>query len=221
MGAWTFVFPPYEDKPEQFESVLDHARDAGYEGVEVGWFAPHPTVKELDTPEKRTRYRDLFESRGLGLAGVVANFDGAPSILTSDDNSAFIAALETQLQICAELGIDMLRLDLVDSPDVMSTVEYERAYQRLVATWTEAARRGSAHGVRIGWEFEPGTPFNKPSEIIRIANEITEPSFGLIYDTTQAHNCTLGRNQRGEVETLAGGQVELLRRLNGKIALCT
>jgi sugar phosphate isomerase/epimerase len=217
MGAWTFIFPPYDNNPEDFVSVLDHAKRAGYEGIEVGWFAPHPGVSDLKTREQQKRYRDLFEQRGLGIAGVVANFDGAPSILTSPDNSGFLALLDEQLQICQDTGIDMLRLDLVDPPEVLDSLDYETAHDRLVSTWTAAARHGSDFGVRIGWEFEPGTAFNKPSQIIRIANEITDPNFGIIYDTTQAHNCTLGKNQRGDVETLPGGQVELLKHLNGKI----
>jgi sugar phosphate isomerase/epimerase len=217
MGAWTFIFPPYEDKPEDFVSVLDHAKRAGYEGIEVGWFAPHPDIADLKTRAQRERYRELFRERGLGIAGVVGNFDGVPSILTSSDNSPYLTRLDEQLQICAELSIGMLRLDLVDAPEAMDSLDYEQAYERLVSTWSAAARHGAEHGVRIGWEFEPGTPFNKPSEIIRIANEITEPNFGIIYDTTQAHNCTLGLNQRGDVETLPGGQVELLKQLKGKI----
>ena len=46
---------------------------------------------------------------------------------------------------------------------------------------------------------------------------MTDPAFGIIYDTTQAHNCALGRNQRGEVEVLERGQLEFLERLAGRI----
>ena len=68
----------------------------------------------------------------------------------------------------------------------MTGLDYDTAYGRLVSTWEAGARRGEAHGVRVGWEFEPGTPFNRPSEIFRIAEDVTHPSFGIIYDTTQA-----------------------------------
>lgn len=217
MGTWTFVFPPYDAKPEPFASVLNHAQRAGFEGVEVGWFEPHPALAELDTPAKRSTYRTQLEDRGLGVAGLVANFDHVPSILLSDDNSPFLARLEQQLDYCDDVGIDMVRLDLVDAPDVLEEVEYERAHERVVRTWSEAARRGEEHGVRIGWEFEPGTPFNKPSEIIRIVEDVTEPFFGVIYDTTQGYNCAAGRNHRGEPEILERGQLELIERLSGRI----
>ena len=218
MSTWTFIFPPYDETPEEFASVLDHAVRLGYDGVETAWFAPHPTAAGLDSDETRRAYLDEFERRGLGLAGVVANFDECPSILSSADNSQYLLALDQQLDLCADLGIDLLRLDVPDPPQVMESLDYDTAYERLVTTWEEAARHGEARGVRVGWEFEPGTPFNRPSEIFRIAEEVRHPSFGIIYDTTQAHNCALGLGQVGEPETLPGGQLAFLERLAGRIS---
>ena len=218
LSTWTFVMPPYDEAPESFESVLDRAAQLGYDGVEVGLFAPHPTAAELDTRAKREAYRDAIESRGLGIAGVVADFADCPSILANEDNSAFLAALDEQLDVCADIGGGVLRLEIADEPSVMRELDYERAYERLIETWTEAARHGEARGVRVGWEFEPGTPFNAPSDILRIAADVDHPSFGIIYDTTQAHNCTLGKGQIADPpETLYGGQVTLLRELAGRI----
>ena len=218
LSTWTFVMPPYDESPEAFESVLDGAARLGYDGVEVGLFAPHPTVADLATKDRRDAYREAIESRGLGIAGVVANFDGCPSILTSADNSPFLAALDAQLDVCADIGADVIRLEITDAPPVMGEVDRDLAHARLVETWMEAARHGEARGVRVGWEFEPGTPFNAPSEIVRVAEDVDHPWFGIIYDTTQAHNCTLGRGQFADTpETLAGGQLELLRALDGRI----
>jgi len=218
LSTWTFVMTPYDKAPEDFESVLDRAAALGYDGVEVGFFAPHPTAAELDTRARRDAYRAALESRGLGNAGVVANFKGCPSILTNADNAPFLAALDEQLDICADIDAGVLRLSIDDPPQVMREVEYELAYTRLIETWMEAARHGEARGVRVGWEFEPGTPFNAPSDILKITADVDHPSFGIIYDTTQAHNCTLGRGQIADPpETMDGGQVQLLRELAGRI----
>jgi sugar phosphate isomerase/epimerase len=219
LSTWTFAMTPYDQHPESFESVLDRAAQLGFDGVEVGLFAPHPTPAELDNKAKREAYRAALDARGLGLAGVVANFTECPSILTGADNSPFLEALDEQLEICSDIGADILRLEITDPPQVMRGLDYELAYSRLIDTWNEAAGHGQAHGVRVGWEFEPGTPFNAPSEILRIAQDIEHPWFGIIYDTTQAHNCALGRGQiADEPETLPGGQLELLRRLAGRIS---
>lgn len=216
MGIWTFIFPPYEDQPEQEDAVLDRAAKLGFDGVEVAWYEPHTTVEDLATPEQQAAYRAKFEQRGLGLAGLVANFDGCESIVTGD-NAEYLATLERQLDLCAAVGIDMLRLDIPDEPSVMEGVDYDTAYGRVVETWRTAARLGGDRGVRVGWEFEPGTPFNRASEVVRIANDVTDPAFGIIYDTTQGHNVVRGANQIGEPEVFEGGQLELLRQLSGKI----
>ena len=175
-------------------------------------------MAELETTSQRDAYVSELAARGLDLAGVVANFSDCPSILSNDDNSAFLAALDRQLDICVALGTDLLRLEITDPPQVMRSLDYDLAYDRLITTWTEAARQAAERGVRVGWEFEPGTPFNSPSEIFRIADDVTHASFGIIYDTTQAHNCALGRGQlAAEPETLPGGQLEFIRRLSGRI----
>jgi sugar phosphate isomerase/epimerase len=218
MGAWTFIFPPFDQSPQRFDDVLDRASTLGFEGVEVGWFAPHPTVAELSTERQRHAYRASFEERGLGMAGaVVANFDSCPSVLASDDNHLFLAAVETQANLCAELGIGSLRLDISDRPEVLLEMPYERAFERLVTTFEEAAVCAARSGVRVAWEFEPGCVFNKPSEITRIVNTVNHPSFGVIYDTTHAHNCVNGHGQVGEREVLEGGQIGLLAQLTGRI----
>ena len=69
---------------------------------------------------ERDAYVSELAARGLDLAGVVANFWDCPSILSNDDNSAFLAALDRQLDICVALGTDLLRLEITDPPQVMS-----------------------------------------------------------------------------------------------------
>lgn len=217
MGIWTFIFPPYEDSPQGEDSVLDRAAALGFDGVEVAWYPPHTTVDGLASPEQQAAYREKFASRNLELAGLVANFDGVPSIVANADNSAYLTALERQLDLCKAVGIDLLRLDITDEPEIMEGLDYDTAYGRLVETWRAAARMAGDRGLRVGWEFEPGTPFNRASEVLRIVDDVTDPAFGIIYDTTQAHNVCLGRNQLGEPEVFEGGQVELLKRLSGRI----
>lgn len=218
MSTWTFLFTPYDEAPQTLESVLDRASALGYDGVEIGWFPPHPTYVTLDSEAQRSAYRAEFDSRNLGIAGVVADFIDTPSILANADNSAFLSRLDQQLDLCASLGIDLLRLEIEDPPQVMRELDYEVAYERLVNTWMTAAEHGKERNVRVGWEFEPGTPFNSPSEIFRIAEDVQHPSFGIIYDTTQAHNIALGLGQIAEEpEVLSGGQLEFLERLKGKI----
>jgi sugar phosphate isomerase/epimerase len=75
--------------------------------------------------------------------------------------------------------------------------------------------------MHLTWEFEPGFLFNKPSEVLRIVDAVKakgNPNFGVMYDTCHAHMCAaVGANQAGAKETLAGGALELLEKLKGKI----
>jgi len=77
------------------------------------------------------------------------------------------------------------------------------------------------YGMNVTWEFEPGFAFNKPSDIVKLVDGVRakgNPNFGVLYDTCHAHMCAaVGANQAGQKETLAGGAMELLEKLNGKI----
>jgi sugar phosphate isomerase/epimerase len=68
------------------------------------------------------------------------------------------------------------------------------------------------------WEFEPGFAFNKPSEIMRLVDDVAHGNFRILFDTCHAHMCAaVGARQAGQRETLPGGAIELLTRLRGKI----
>jgi sugar phosphate isomerase/epimerase len=68
------------------------------------------------------------------------------------------------------------------------------------------------------WEFEPGFAFNKPSDVLRIIDEVNDDNFGVMYDTCHAHMvAAVGSRQPGEKETLPGGALELAQKLRGKI----
>ena len=92
MGIWTFIFPPYEDKPESEDSVLDRAASLGF--------------------------------------------------------------------------------DITDEPEVLEGLDYDTAYGRVVETWRAAARMAGDRGLRVGWEFAPGPPVNRASEVLRIAGAL-------------------------------------------------
>ena len=74
-------------------------------------------------------------------------------------------------------------------------------------------------GARCAWEFEPCWAFNEPEQVIELAHELAGPGFGVLYDTAHAHTVSeTGARQVGGDGPLAGGQIELLRRLSGTIA---
>ena len=42
IGTWAFAFGPYAANPWSFERVCEYAATAGYDGVEINGFHPHP-----------------------------------------------------------------------------------------------------------------------------------------------------------------------------------
>jgi sugar phosphate isomerase/epimerase len=72
--------------------------------------------------------------------------------------------------------------------------------------------------VRVTWEFEPGFAFNKPSDVLRIVDEVGDDNFGVLFDTCHGYMVAVtGARQPGKKEVLPGGVVELASKLRGKI----
>jgi sugar phosphate isomerase/epimerase len=127
-----------------------------------------------------------------------------------------------------DLGIDTIRVDTVEPVTRVQELTIHPKLRSDVIFWRCAkafdlcAKLAASRGIRICWEFEPGFPINKPSEVIRMVNvvreEMNNPNFGVLFDTCHAYMCAVvGANQIGEKETLPGGDLELLQKLKGKI----
>jgi sugar phosphate isomerase/epimerase len=68
------------------------------------------------------------------------------------------------------------------------------------------------------WEFEPGFALNKPSDVLAVLDAVDDPNFGVLYDTSHGHMVSVvGARQPGKKEVLAGGQVEFIDKLSGRI----
>jgi len=214
LGA--FVRGVYADRPFPFEACLAHARELGYEGVELGARAPHPTPESCPTPEQRAAVRGALAEAGLTLSGISTDFHGISPLQA--DREAYLQRFDLNLQFAADLGALTFRVDTVAAPESVAPTEERKALQRLAETWKACARRAAERGVRVVWEFEPCFAFNKPSEIEQVLRAVDEPNFGVLFDTCHAHTvAALGARQVGDRETLSGGALELLERLRGWI----
>ena len=85
-------------------------------------------------------------------------------------------------------------------------------------TWDYCLGYAGDQGLYVTWEFEPGFAFNKPSDIQRVLDKLPHDNFGVLYDTCHGQMVSVvGARHEGRPETLAGGQLELIRRLSGRI----
>ncbi len=219
IGSWAYCFGPYQSNPVPFDTVIEKLSALGFDGVELGGFPPHPSPAEFETREKRAELRRKVAGRGLEFSGLAADLWSFP-IITVADQTAWMAAFEKNLDFALDLGCPSIRVDTVSPPDIFERerLEPQLGWERVVKTFRSAAGKAADRGVRVVWEFEPGFAFNKPSEIIRLPDDVDHPNFTVLYDTCHAHICAaVGARQPGEPETLEGGALELLRRLRGKL----
>ena len=107
MSTWTFIFPPTRETG----GVRQRSRPCCAARVRRSGDGLVRAASDRGKPRLRrdaSRVPRRVRTPGLGLAGVVANFDECPSILSSADNSQYLLALDEQLDLCADLGITSL-----------------------------------------------------------------------------------------------------------------
>lgn len=216
LGSWAFSFGPFAGDPWSFERVCRYAADAGYDGIEINGFRPHPHPDDYATPAKCAELKSFLDDLGLGISGFAPDFTGVPP--AEVPTAAYLEQIEGCLRFCERLGIVKLRVDTVSPPNDLPAPEYAARHERLASTWRRAAERCGRSGVDLVWEFEPGFWLNKPSEIRGIVEAVGHPRFQLLFDTSHAHLCSVvGARQTGAREVLPGGVVELAQRLSGRI----
>jgi len=221
LGSWAFSFGPFESDPWDFDRFLAYAAKAGYDGVEINGFQPHPHPDDYATDGACAPLKARLDELGLGISGYAPDFRSVPPAEVAPE--AYLAELEKILAFCGRMGIRTLRVDSVSPPVALPSGEYEERFERLSLTWRAAAARAAQDGVTIVWEFEPGFWLNKPSEVRALVDAVDHPAFRLLFDTSHAHmGAAISARQTGEPERLPGGAAayaEQLRDVIGHVHL--
>lgn len=215
IGSWAYTIGPYQDRPVEWDTVCDRLRELGFDGVELGSFAPHPNPNSHGDQAKRIRTE--VEERGLAFSGMAADL-WSEHLADTDDAGPYLRTFERSCAFARELGIAGIRVDTVQPPTLLEREDYGVVMKRVTSAYKEAARIADDHGLYLTWEFEPGFVFNKTSDIERVLDAVDAPNFGVLYDTSHGHMvAVVGARHHGEQEVLEGGQVELVKRLSGRI----
>src|SRR6266536_6241733 len=109
LGSWAFTFGPFSDNPWPFGRVLSFMAEAGYDGVEINGFRPHPHPDDYDTPAKCQELVQQIEGYGLGISGYAPSFVEVPPALV--ETEAYLQVFRKCLAFCANCGIRTLRVD--------------------------------------------------------------------------------------------------------------
>ena len=217
IGSWAYTIGPYAENPVPWEEVIQKVKELGFDGVELGGFPPHPNPDNMPEKQQRDAWKQQLADLGLECSGLAADL-WSQHLIDTDDNAAYLECFRKNLQFCVDLGIPAIRVDTLQPPTIFDEVDADTALKRVVETWKICAAEAADKGVRMAWEFEPGFAFNKPSDVVRIVDEVGNDNFGIMFDTCHGYMvaCT-GARQPGEKEILPGGVLELAQKLRGKI----
>lgn len=217
IGSWAYTIGPYAGKPIDFDTVCTKLKELGYDGVELGGFAPHPNPDDLPEKSQRDEVVAKMKQWGLSFSGLAANLWGE-QLANTDDHSKYVAEFTKNAAFCRDLGIQGIRVDTVQPPTMLKDTDYDTVFRRVTSTWTKCNQIAKDHGLYLTWEFEPGFVLNKPSDVLRVLDAIPDDNFGVMYDTSHGHMvAVVGARQHGDKETVEGGQVGFLDKLDGRI----
>ncbi|BDZ47983.1 hypothetical protein GCM10025867_02240 [Frondihabitans sucicola] len=199
-GSWAFSFGPYASDPWSFDRVCRYVADAGYDGIDINGFRPHPHDEDYATVSATSVLKAAIQNHGLSISAFAPDFTTAPPADAPLED--YLARVDSALRFCQRMDISILRTDTIAAPGPFDPARFHR----LTTAWTRAAERCADAGVDLVWEFEPGFWLSRPSEVFRVLDAVTNPAFGILFDTSHAYmTAVMSARQFGEPEHIDGG----------------
>jgi sugar phosphate isomerase/epimerase len=219
IGTWAYSVGPYANNPIPFSDVVKGLRDMKFDGLELGAFGAHPTPENHPTLESRKALKDFVNSNDLEFSGIAGDMWSEKLVNAEDGGEKYLATVRKNLEFARDLGITLFRVDTVQPPEILNTMDKHQAMDTVVQTWRKVCKMAADMGILVTWEFEPGFVFNRPSDIVALVSAVGEKNFGAMFDTCHAYTCgVVGLRQTGgEKEVSADGVLSLAQKLRGKI----
>ena len=220
-GSWCLAFGM--DPVPSLEQVVDVLAAFGFDGIELAGFFDHATIEKYPDAVSRKKLVDWLSSKNLEIAGYApgpyGDFGRLPWATGGDDVVAeYEKFFEDHLQFCVDCGITAMRIDPGDFGPMARDVDYDKTWDRVVTTFRKHAERGADLGVTMLWELESGQLFVKPSEAVKLLEDIGHDNLQLMFDVGHVEACcVIAHNQVQPQERLEGGQVEFVKMMAGKI----
>jgi sugar phosphate isomerase/epimerase len=67
-GSWAFAFGPFARDPWSIARICDYVANAGYDGIELNGFRPHPHDRDFNSEGTCRVLRDLVAGYGLSVS---------------------------------------------------------------------------------------------------------------------------------------------------------
>jgi len=211
LGSWAFAFGPYEASPWPFARVCEFAASAGYDGVEVNGFRPHPHYDDFVDGQGTAALKALIDGYGLGVSAYAPDFRTVPPARV--ETGVYLTEVDKARRFCEDLEVRLLRVDTRMPPEEMTPDEYRRCRNQLLHSWSKAAELCARSGVTLVWEFEPGFWLNRPGEVEALARDIGHPNFGVLFDSSHAYSGGVRGARQGTAPELLPDVAAYARRL--------
>ena len=78
IGSWAFAFGPYASHPWSFSQVCGFVAKAGYDGVEINGFRPHPHFDDFLGRTNVEVLKTEIADFGLGVSAYAPDFHHVP-----------------------------------------------------------------------------------------------------------------------------------------------
>ena len=219
-GSWCLAFGM--DPVPSLEQVVDVLSAFGYDGIELAGFFDHATVEKYPDAASRKKLVDWLSSKNLEIAGYApgpyGDFGRLPWATGCGDVVAeYEKFFEDHLQFCVDCGITAMRVDPGDFGPLARDVDYDRTWDRVVTTFRKHAERGMEVGVTMLWELESGQLFVKPSEAVKLLEDVGHDNLQLMFDVGHVEACCVIAHNQVQPQERLGGQVEFVKMVAGKI----
>ncbi len=220
-GSWCLAFGM--DPIPSLEQVVDVLSAFGYDGIELAGFFDHATIEKYPDAASRKKLVDWISSKNLEIAGYApgpyGDFGRLPWATGSEDVLAeYEKFFDDHLQFCVDCGITAMRVDPGDFGPMARDVDYDKTWDRVVTTFRKHAERGAEVGVTMLYELESGQLFVKPSEALKLMEDVGHDNLQLMFDVGHVEACSvLAHNQVQPQERLEGGTLEFAKLAAGKI----
>jgi len=219
VGASAFAMGAYAGNPVPFEKVVARLGELGYDGLELPAIPGYGALETWPDSASRKRLMAMINAANLGISAFGAELSAAPFYSNDPDVRRQARRLfDDSLDLCVDCDIPLIRVDTLAEPPGPPGVSRADAWKRAVDALRADAESARRRGVIVAWEFEPGFMFNKPSEILGMVVEVNHPNFTVMFDFCHAQMVAAnGARQPRPRETLAGGALELLKKLSGHV----
>jgi sugar phosphate isomerase/epimerase len=217
VGSSAFATGVYAANPIPLRTVARRLADLGYDGLELYGARPHAHPDKYPTKPDRYALRNELADLNLEISNYCADLWGYPLGVGEHKAREYEDAFKHSLEFCVDCGIDSIRVDTVSEPSLLEGVAYGEVWQRVVTTWQRCARWAGDAMIDVYWEFEPGNMFNKPSEVVRLVDEVGTSNFRVMFDTCHAQVAGVIGARQPEPREIVPSVVDLVHFLGNRI----